>query len=101
MTVHELGQNTRMGLLVDNLLGNASVEVGMGFQLEKDIEGVYEEKNLKYVQDKHIRIYRYIIFSIDTLSIPTTLVPRLTFRVYLSALLSLDHDAWKAVCRER
>lgn len=57
MTVHELGQNARMGLLVDNLLGNASVEVGMRFQLEKDVEYVYEEKNLRCIQDKHICIY--------------------------------------------
>lgn len=27
----------------------------------------------------------------------TTLVPRLTFRVYLSALVESDQEAWKAV----
>lgn len=64
----------------------------MRLQLEDDVQEVHQEKHLEQSdQDLH---------KLDAWTL-TILVPRLTFREYLSAFALLAHDAWKAVGRSK
>jgi hypothetical protein len=77
-----------MRLFVNDPLWDARVKIGVGFELKDDVENIHEEQ--------HLHNMRIIDIYADQAML-TTLVPRLTFRVFLSADALFDQDAWNAV----
>jgi hypothetical protein len=44
--VHEIGEDTRVGFFVDDLLRDTSVEVGVGLELEDNVQNIYKQQDL-------------------------------------------------------
>ena len=77
-----------MRFFIDDLLRNTGVEVRVGLELKDDVQDVHQQKDLIRQRGKLI---------VKSSLMLTTLVPRLTLRVFRSAFTLLDHEAWNAV----